>query len=115
MRKTTFEVDGHKFVLKKNSRRNARVVAEYIDACQKAMEEVAKILERRISHPDEEIDPASVPYVADQHEMIFKVFCLITDGPHDLLDEEDFDAHVGEEAIGNFMLSGRTRLQPSIG
>jgi hypothetical protein len=43
------------------------------------------------------------PDPLDQYEFYWKVFCLLTEGPHDAIDEDEFDAKLGERVFMDFL------------
>ena len=94
--KPTYMVHGNVFTLKATSPRNRKIVNAFFE------EQGEKINELMDVDPDsiESLEQLSAIY--DEYESYFKLFHLLTDGPHEKLDFEDFDVKVAEVAIRDF-------------
>ena len=103
MVKPTYTVQGHKFKLKPTSRRNKEVLGAYM---KEYAEKVDGLLQAYES--EGEVDEAEGKALISDEKVMFDVFCIVTEGPHDKLDEYDFDAQHGVVAMQDFSVPTAT-------
>lgn len=106
MQKPTYIVQGHEFTLKPTTIRNRRAVTSYLSESTKRLaetdteniEDIGDLIER-----------------FDEFRMFFDIFRIVTDGPHDKIDFEDFDVKLGEVALADFFPTATVMTLRQIG
>lgn len=105
---TEYEVNGHLFKLRPNTRKLGRQLGEYMERYQADLHKISEVLAAKVDGKD--VSEMDIPEIPDQYQISFDVFCMITEGPHEKLDSDEFDIHVAEVAIESFMPSKNTRI-----
>lgn len=107
-RKLEYTLQGETFKLRPTSRKVSRELDTYITSLQEDMEKVTGALKAKAAGEDVESD--DLPEIPDQFEIALEVFKIITVGPHDILDVDEFDYHVAQEAAENFNIGGKKMI-----
>ena len=94
-----YEEQGKQFQLVKTSKVNREQFQKYMDERTDRMVEREEALERRAM--GEEVE--SIPDPVDQYRMYWDWFVMLTEGPHDEIDEDHFDAKLGEKVVSDFV------------
>lgn len=96
----TYEEQGETFKLVKTSKINRDKLQDYMSKRNKKMVEREEALERQAMGEDlgEE-----VPDSINQYEMYWDWFVMLTDGPHEDIEREEFDEKLGEKVLSDFV------------
>ena len=102
-----YEEQGEQFQLKKTSPRNREKLRDYLNERTERMVEREEALEEQANG---NLD-VSLPEPVDQYALYWDLFVMLTEGPHDEIDRQDFDEKLGEKVLSDFVPQGvRTLL-----
>lgn len=116
--KPTYTVQGKVFVLKPTSRRNREAVQRFLELEHNQLRERADALKNNARRSDLIFLQENDKYNPEEHGKIpeeikieeeddyrfyFEFFRVLTDGPHDDLDFDDFDIKITEQVRDDFL------------
>lgn len=103
--KKQWEIAGHIFRLKPNTKRHVEEVMDFFRELKDQSEDALKLIERASTGDDsvtlDEIESIDIP---DAWEQRYRLFRMVTEGPHEKIDfEEDLSADVLEDVHTTFL------------
>ena len=113
MNKPVYKEQGLEFVLKRTTPKNRKEVETYFEKYGEGM--VEKIRRLRMISKGKEISLDGLDGFPDEYETYFDLFKILTVGPHDKLDFEDFDVKVAEQALADFLPSAKRTVIERVG
>lgn len=104
----TYTEQGETFKIVKTSKKNRARVREYFAERNDRIREVEEMTQ---AHAVGERLDEDIPEI-DDFEVYWDLFVMLTDGPHDEIDRDDFDEKLGEAVYADFLPQAKkTRLQ----
>jgi hypothetical protein len=106
-----YKVQGFEFTLRPTTVRTRKTLQDLYR--QQAQEEVDSLDALDTLEETGEVSDLREPL--DEYRWYFDLFCTLTEGPHDMLDFEDFDIKCGERVLSDFLPAATRTLMQQTG